>query len=283
MPEGPEVCLTAEILNEELKNYKLQSIDIIDDSFKKVPKHIKKFNNSLPLELIKVDSKGKLLFMKFEDMHYMTFSFGLEGKFGFSEFKYCKMLFRFKNANSVKKLYWHDKFSYGNITIYFNKESITKKLKTLGMDLLKTPFLDLWNLIKKMKNKKKIILEILMDQKKLGSGIGNYLSCEILYNAKIAPTRKISSLDHEDSIKLTKSIKLVMKQSYYDNNNKYMELLREPYLKELKRQNYHPDIIDFPKFAFLVYRQDYDPKGNKVKKDKLVNNRTCYWVPDIQK
>ncbi len=51
------------------------------------------------------------------------------------------------------------------------------------------------------------------------------------------------------------------------------------------KYHYHPDIkLGKAKFKFNIYRQNKDPKGNKVKAEKdIIKGRTTYWVPKIQK
>jgi len=281
MPEVCEIALTAEILNEELENSVLTDYKIIDSKFKKV-----KGSVDLPLKVLNVDSKGKLLWFHMIDDDnndvYMTCGFGLEGKWSFSEEKYSKMKFTFEKKKIRKILWWNDIFNYGNIVFYDDKKDFLKKINSLGMDFLKSKYdyKDLYERIKKYKDK--MIVELLMDQKKIGSGLGNYLTPEILYRAKIKPSRKAKDLTESDVKVLTKKIKEVLKLCYHSNDNKYLTFLqkylnkhvREPYLKEID--------IDGKKWEFLVYRQKIDKKGNKVIADKLIKGRTTYWVEGEQ-
>lgn len=293
MPEVCEIALTSEMLYNVLINYQLIKINVIDKKFKKVPKNLPKINKLLPIKVIDINSKGKLMWIEFTDQNnknvYMTTGFGLEGKWSFEEGKYAKMSFVFENKNEDKKtLIWNDIFSYGNIAFYTEKKDFTKKINSLGMDFLKSTY-DyhiIWEKIKNIKKTKfnnKMIVELLMDQKKLGSGLGNYLTPEILYRAKIKPSRKVSTLTENDAKILTKTIKRVLKLCYHSNDNKYLTFLQK-YLNKYVRKTYHDSTdIDDEGFEFLVYRRKEDDFGNKVKADKLIKGRTTYWVPLIQK
>ena len=151
---------------------------------------------------------------------------------------------------------------------------------------------------KKRKDKK--IVEILMEQKKncgLGSGLGNYLVAEILYYAKISPFKTIYEIysDRAMSDRLSDSIEKVVKSAYKTSYVGYLDDADEEFAKYVKKlrknidedkdyiYNFHPDIEVGDVFQFNVYGQKQDPKGNPVKKDKIIKGRTTYWVPDVQK
>jgi hypothetical protein len=51
-----------------------------------------------------------------------------------------------------------------------------------------------------------------------------------------------------------------------------------------KYPDYHSEIkiTKEHKFMFYVYRQKVDFLGNKVISEKIIKNRSTYWVPKIQ-
>jgi formamidopyrimidine-DNA glycosylase len=288
MPEGVEICRAAEIISHELKNYKLKKIIKIDENYKKLKGEL---GDCLPSK-ITVLSIGKMMIFKLEDNNYITISFGLEGNLSFKEKDYGKIKFVFKKNNETKYLYYNDMISYGNITLHNSKESYNKTIKKLGIDLLQSDIddndiVEMINKIKKTKYASKLVLELLMDQKKLGSGIGNYLSAEILYDAEISPWRKINSLDKKELKALAHSIRKTMKLFYLTNNSPYLKYLK-PYFNKVDKTDFHSDIKeDDEDHEFQVYRQKEDSDGNVVKKDKIIpvnsaKKRTTYWVPSIQ-
>ncbi len=138
-----------------------------------------------------------------------------------------------------------------------------------------------------LKKINKPIVTVLMDQKKIGSGIGNYLSAEILYRSKISPHRICKDITDNEIKILEYWIKYVVKLSYAHNKIGYMINLEDDH-HNVKKINYHPKIkLHENTFKFYVYRRKQDPFGNKVIGDKIVgsgvNKRTTYWVPSVQK
>ena len=133
------------------------------------------------------------------------------------------------------------------------------------------------------------VVKVLMDQNGIVSGIGNYLVAEILYDAKINPHKKLTDLTAKKILQLAHSMKKIVKRAYYDNKTGYMDNFKNFMAKHKERvdknifPNYHPDIKIGTGFQFKVYGQETDPKGNKVKQDNIIKDRTIHWVPKIQK
>ena len=187
------------------------------------------------------------------------------------------------------------------------------ELDNLGPDFLQTDFTynEFYDRIKKyILNKNgqivksrgdKEIIKVLMDQKAntgIGSGLGNYLAVEALYRAKISPHKKMKEI-YEDKIlsnRLSKAIKYVVKLAYRTATIGYFTNMDTDWIKKFREKldkhndddnykyNFHPKTkIGNTVFKFNVYRQKTDPKGNKVKADKIINGRTTYWSPNVQK
>jgi len=183
--------------------------------------------------------------------------------------------------DSKGKFLWFDLVNEEKEHWYVCKAELDKKIVTLSPDFLKDEDFDL-RLIRKYK---KPVMEILTDQKKVGSGIGNYLIAEILYHAKISPHRKCNTLTDDEIKELTYYIKFMIKLCYLNGGSEYMGHLEKETAKT-PRVNYHPDIQvknDTDEFLLSVYRQKKDPLGNKVKAEKGGKGRTIYWVPAVQK
>lgn len=284
MPEVAEIALTAQILSKYFRKKILNSVEFISGKYgpkRKKPDGYKKFISNLPLKVVKIDSKGK--FMWFDlvstenpDEHwYIWNNFGLTGMWSLYEPDNCRAKFTFVNG---KTAYFSDQRNFGGFKFSNNQIDLEKKLNTLGPDFLKEENFN-WFSLKKYNVP---IVKLLMDQKKIGSGLGNYLSCEILYCAKISPHRTGISLSSKEIAKLDYWIKYVTKLSYVDNHIGYMINL-EKEANKIRKKNYHPDIkLKEKTFKFKVYRQKTDPKGNPVKADKIIKGRTTYWVPKVQ-
>ncbi|BCS83271.1 glycosylase [Cotonvirus japonicus] len=287
MPEEPEIALTSDILNKYIKGKTMIDIEFISGRYsRKDPQGFKDFLDNLPLKVNKIDTKGKFLWFVLVDpknsknIWYIWNTFGLTGMWSFEEKDHTRAIFTF---NDKSKVYFSDMRNFGTFKFSDNRQELIKKLNQLGPDFLKD---EKFNLSKITKYNIPVV-KLLMDQKKLGSGIGNYLSAEILYRAKISPHRLGSDLSNAEIKNLEFWIKSTMKLAYESNFVGYMINLAKESSK-VKRKNYHPDIkLKEKKFDFLVYRKKTDPYGNKVKADKIVgtgaNKRSTYWVPAVQK
>lgn len=281
MPEISEVTLTTQVLNKFLKHRKLISFDFVAGRFqKKHPPGFNEFNEALPLKVKKISSKGKLIWFdlinpKNENDHwYVINHLKLTGMWSFFEANYTKAILSFDKDITV---YFSDLRNFGTFQFTNNKKDLEEKLNEIGPDFLKED-VDM----SKVKKYKTPIVKILMDQKKVGSGLGNYLTAEILYRAKISPHRPGSSLTDEEIKELEYWTKYTVKLSYVNNHIGYMVNLKEE-ANKIKRKNYHPEIkLDEDEFKFLVYRQKKDPHGNKVKAEEIIKGRTTYWVPKVQ-
>lgn len=279
MPEVAEIALTAEILNKYLKNKSILAFDFIGGRYtKKDPVGYQDFLDNLPLQIKKIDSKGKFLWFELvnnkKQNWYIFNTFGLTGMWSLEEPKYTKAIVSYDSG----VVYFSDVRNFGTFKFTKNKNELKKKLDKLAPDFLKSD-VD----ISKIRNYKIPIVKILMDQTKIGSGLGNYLVPEILYRAKISPHRLGSSLSKNEIAKLEYNIDYTTKLAYIDNHVGYMINLEDE-ANKLKRKNYHSYIkLKNKTFEFLVYRQKVDPKGNPVKRESIIKGRTTYWVPIIQK
>lgn len=280
MPEVAEIALTAEILNKYFRGKILISFDFVSGRYtRRDPVGYHDFSDDLPLKIVEIDSRGKFMWFDLVDKYgnhwYIWNTFGLTGMWSRKESKYVRAVLTFKND---KVVYFMDMRNFGTFKFSTNKEDLDNKLLKLSPDFLKDDDFDL-DSIRKYKIP---IVKILMDQKKIGSGLGNYLVAEILYRAKLSPHRLGVNLTNQDIENLTYWIKYVVKLSYMDNNIGYMTNLKDE-ARKLKKRNYHPDIeLRDDTFGFLVYRQKEDPYGNPVKGEKINSGRTTYWVPAVQ-
>lgn len=296
MPEVVEICLFSHYLITYVKNKYITNVDITGGRYNKGIPNVDVLINAFPLKIINIDTKGKLMWFellneKTNEIFILLNTFGLTGIWTFDKLKYSDISFKIDNKIN---LYFDDQLHYGTFKIT-DKDGLKKKLNELGDDLLKTEFTnsDFLKKVQSIKNKNYKIINVLMNQKKngLGSGLGNYLTAEILYHSKISPHRKIIDLSHEDILFLSQTIKYILKLCYLTNNIGYMTLFDdyiELHKKQIKKNifpNYHND-IELEKndiFKFYVYRQPNDPYGNNVKKEKIMGERNFYWVENVQK
>ena len=301
MPEIIEVKNYADFIKKNIIDQKLLNINIINGRYKNHGPFLyyQKFKNLLPLNVIDVKTKGKFMYIIFENDYYIGVTLGLSGGWFFQNkgtkklnhgihpemfseeakkvyinnaMKHLNIEFNFHSGI----LYFYDQLSFGTIKIFKNTEQINKKLSTIGLDIMNkdTTFEEFKNKICKKTNQNKEIGIVLLNQK-LISGVGNYLRADSLWLSKISPFRKIKNLENIELEKIFHSIRLLTWSVY--NHKKGIEL------EIIKKEDKLP--IDYKK-DFLVYGKDKDIYNNTIIKDKLYEGsqiRYIYWVKNYQK
>ena len=283
MPEGPEITIISEQLNEFCKEKILIGISWTNSSrYSKVkPKGYDLFDKYSPYKIKRVFSKGKQIFMELESIYdditkgrtkvYLNSNFGFKGKWLLKKGSHSNLSLELGSVHELSKIimlkineyiYYDDSIKHGNISI-LSEDNFHKKMRSLGPDLIVDDISTSEWRKKIRKTKQNIkIYKFLMNQTKF-SGIGNYLQIEILYLAKIKPTRDLKSLSDIELENIRKySIELIRKS--YSLGGTYTDLYEKK-----------------GTFKVKIYRKKIDEFGNKIMKTKL--DRTVYWVPSIQK
>ena len=267
-------------------------------------------NKYKPLKVISINTKGKLMWFELRSNDnqdiFIINNFGLTANWSFYTDKSDRIIFDIEThpdqpeKNKKYKLHYSDARNFGLMQITNNRQILDDKINKLAPDLLKSNFtpqdFKRWvneYLSKSSKRRDVPIVKALLRQDKkdgIASGIGNYLSSEILYRSKISPYTKVGDLTDAQLTTLANTIKYVVKLCYMSNITGYMKKLAHfiPKHKEQVRKgvfpNYHPDIkLNADQFAFLVYARKEDDLGNKVERDNIETTRTTYWVPAVQK
>lgn len=265
MPESPEVAFLAQKLTSEFGGRTLSAVEILSGRYKRhgAPKGFHGFVQALPARLQNVSKKGKVLFFEFNNGWTIISRLGLTG-FWYKNNEVPKwkvsphvgMSFTFGRD----RMAYDDQLSYG--TLVFCKQDEAQKVKEgLAPDIMDVKWMAVKERVHKLRASKKIE-DVLVDQKAVVSGIGNYLKSEILYDAKIAPMRKVGTLSDEDWRCLLRSAR-----------NLVMRIVKV--MTEGSEDDYEK--------TMRVYRKKTDRKGNKVVSYTSDNGRTTYWVPSVQK
>jgi formamidopyrimidine-DNA glycosylase len=308
MPEINEIRNYSLFISDKLKNKEIIDIKILNGRYKhKGPfEHYDTLKKDLPIKLLDVRTKGKLLYMILEDDYYILSTLGLSGgwcylkagkeqkieKYDFSKNmdyyaghiedekmdNYIKNSLNHLNVEfktSKGSLFYYDTLSFGTLKVIKGIDELNKKLKTLGPDIMDigTDLVVFKTQIKKTKNLEKEIGIVLMDQKTI-SGIGNYLRSDILYLSKINPFRKVNKLSDAEINNIFNNCKLLTWGEFDKKEAKR--------LKILNKNSKLPEDYDR---LFFVYNQDTDIHGNKVIKKELYEGsqkRFIYYVKEIQ-
>ncbi|AYV75372.1 MAG: formamidopyrimidine-DNA glycosylase [Terrestrivirus sp.] len=308
MPEIVEVKKYADFIIKKLKNKYITDIKILNGRYKTHgPFELyNQFKKKLPLKLLDVKTKGKFMYIIFENEYYLCVTLGLSGGWMYSNddnYKKGKYIIpTFYNRadenqteayydNAMKhlnlqlkahdgSLFFYDTLSYGTLKIIKGRDKLCKKLKKLGPDVMDPGFtFDVFkqcihNLFNRANGKNKLIGNVIMDQTVI-SGLGNYLRADILWLSRISPFRKISKLSDNELQHIYKAIKFLTWATY--------DIKQGIKLKFVSKNAKLP--ADYGR-NFYVYGEDEDMFGNKVKKDKLHDGtqvRYIHWVPSLQK
>jgi len=306
MPEINEIRKYADFIKDKIKKNKILEINILNGRYK-THGPFQKYNDikkELPLKLLDVKTKGKLLYFVFENNFYIFSTLGLYGgwcylKEGSSKYNFSKTeeewlyfdnlkendSYYIKNAlkhlnvefrTSKGSLYYYDVLSFGSLKVIEGEEELNKKLKTIGPDIMESDTtLEIFkNQILKTRNLNKEIGIVIMNQKII-SGIGNYLRADILYMSKICPFRKVNKLTDKELESIYKNAKVLTWGDYDIKMAKKLKII----CKETKLPR------DYDRM-FFVYSYDQDIHGNKIVKKELYEGsqkRFIYYVPSIQK
>ena len=305
MPEINEVRKYANFIRKKLKNKKIIDINILNGRYKKNGpfENYKKLKNNIPLKLIDVKTKGKLLYLIFDNNLYLINRLGLVGGWCFLKnksnnydhtdiYKYYlkygdKKMMETYNKNSLKHLnfeiitnkgtlYYYDMLSYGTLKCIDNDDELNKILNKIGPDIMdENTTLEIFrNQILKKNNLDKLIGNVIVNQKII-SGLGNYLRADILWLSKINPFRKIKKLS-DNEIKDIYNNSKILTWGVYDKDFAIK-------LKIVKKNTKLPS--DYERL-FYIYMQEEDIYGNKVVKKELYDGsqkRFISYVPAIQK
>lgn len=293
MPEIVEVNWFSNYLNTYRNNI-FKSVKSISTKYKTAD-----FAMLDNLILSQVKTHGKLLWFEFFDTNLiLVCHFGLHGLFSHVKSNSSKIEIELEDVNKIKTmLYFNIKFN-GSIQV-ITRDMLELKLRKLGDDLFKTKIDStiLLNRIKIItkngkKNLNKKLVTVLLEQSKsgIGSGIGNYLVAEIMYDAKLSPhTTMTELLVNEDKVKsLATSIIKIIRWSYLTSMENYFKKIDKKILDYVVstrlimplEYDYYSEvnINDLGVFSCRVYKKTIDPNGVVVKKERIVGERECYWV-----
>ncbi len=269
MTEGPEATYLASYIARRFKQKRLKNIKILDGRYKHhgPPTGLSRFKHDLPIRLLDVQKRGKVLFLVFEKGWYLIAKMGMTGWFTIPKDELLfesdpNMVFQFEHTD----LEYHDFRNFGTLTFTQDVGLVEKEYSRIAPDILdsETTFSQLQTRIQSFSEDRRFQAPLdlaLMDQTFLLSGIGNIIKSELLYDAKLSPKRPASSLSKEEW------------RSLFHSARKISKKVLNHLLKEDDRY--------FESRA--VYQRVTDPQGRTVQKYKSRDGRTTFWVPEVQK
>ena len=269
MPELPEVETTVNSLNI-LKNKKVINLDIHTKKLR-YPVPINKLKKIINSKIINLRRIAKYVIIDLNISNSIIIHLGMSGrlkiiKINMTLKNHDHLVFKFNNI----KLIYNDPRRFGFIDIAeSNKINNIRYIKKLGIDALDKN-LSADYLYEKFCKSEVLIKQLLLNQY-IVAGIGNIYACEILYDAKISPLRKGSSIQKSQIGTILKSIRKILKKAI-----KYGGSSINDYVS--------PDgtLGNFQN-NFKVYgREGNKIRGYKIKKEVLYG-RSTFFCPDIQK
>jgi formamidopyrimidine-DNA glycosylase len=266
MPEGPEVKLITNCLNEFVQNNNLREIRINETGKYglKAPNGYNDFCQHLPLKVKKVNKKGKFMYWEFNKNQYMFNHLMMTGSWSLERDQFVALEFVFTNCI----LYYSDKRRFGRVEFSGSKADLLKDLSNIGPDMME-PGITGGQFVKIMRQfPKKNFGVAMMEQDKV-SGIGNYLRTEILYTAQISPHKKVNELSDQKLKEIFVIAKNILEISYSFKGCSLRDF------KNLKGEE-----GKFQKHL-KVYNKKKDQYGYDVKVVKI-GGRSVYWVPQVQ-
>jgi len=290
MPELPEVETTIRQLKTEVLNRTF--VDFWTDTPKiiKKPKNINDFKKQIiGKKILNLRRKGKNIIFDLSESKSLLIHQKLTGHLLFGEWKLLnnKWVPVKKNALAEKiNSYIHLLFVFDNNKMMalsdlrkFAKVELWDKDKLENSDVFKKIGIDPMDknftfkgLKEILKNKKGPIKKILMNQEII-AGIGNIYSDEILWDSKIHPLTKISSLEDKELKKIYLSIKKILKKAIKLKGESFSDYR----LPSGERGNF-----DKERKVYRRENQQCFRCKNSIKRVKI-NNRSAYFCPFCQK
>lgn len=279
MPEGPEIRIIAEALNDRLQGATLYSITLGPKS-----KIIQGVDNlTLPLRIYGVTCMGKkivFIFIVGCRYEFMMSSLGITGSWNWNPLNNTHLTLSGTLGNGEPfNACYDDPLKYGNISLFSSLDHLQENLRVnQGPDLLENAMslysggqpsltIEQYRAAYTSRRANKQICWLLLEQK-IFSGIGNYLKAEILYEAGIKPTRVISSLSIVDIDNLYYLSLKIIYDAYSHNG--------------LTIQSYWDPNGVKGTYPVKVYSKSICPLGHLVEKGTFQDKRTTHFCSTCQ-
>ena len=217
MPELPEVETVSLALSKVVTNAKILKTEIFRNDLRwNIKKSLKKdLHNDF---FKKPFRRGKYILVPTNKDNILLIHLGMSGQIkirdGFETLlKHDHVRIKIKsNKDKIYFITYNDPRRFGYIDL-FNKKEINQHflLKKLGVEPFEKELnVDYLELI--FKKKMKCIKDTLMDQSVI-AGIGNIYASEILFSAKINPSRSVKTLKREEIKSIIKATRQILQKS----------------------------------------------------------------------
>jgi formamidopyrimidine-DNA glycosylase len=289
MPELPEVETIRRDLSEKIVGVPIVSVELKDKKLGEA-KNFAKF--LVGKKISAVERIGKLLILKISAAQYLLIHLKMTGQLVFEDKeeliagghpfaegnvleeiggklpnKYTRFILNFSGD---KKLFFNDTRRFGYVKLVDNNELAAIKTR-FGIEPLQNNF-TLANLKKVFANRRVPIKSILMNQQKI-SGIGNIYASEILFAARVKPTRLAESLTAQEISKIFQASKTILKNAIKHRGTTFSD-----YVDASGKKGGFSKLLK-------VYEREGDSCrvcGGKIENMKI-SGRSTYFCPKCQK
>jgi len=285
MPEAPEVEITIRKLKDKLLNRNLLGIDFYCSKFIDVyNEYLNSIKPFLPATINDIFRKGKYIFIKLilnnKQEIYLHSHLMMTGRWTWNYNSGNKPRLRIKcgfisnNINIItSNAYFEDSRTIGEFEI-MTLDQVNNKINDLGPDILDKPlsYYEWWNtLICGNRNRvKRNICAALMDQSTF-AGVGNYLKAEMLFAARISPSKKVGELNEQQKQDLHFHMYDIPKRSLQSNGLTIRDFWDPDGIKGVF------DRLVYGKDSVIVDNQKYD-----VIQGKFADGRNTYYCAELQ-
>jgi endonuclease-8 len=234
VPEGPEIRQVADKIAAALSNQEIKKVFFLSEPLKQHQKIL------IGATVKEIETRGKAILTHFDNGYSIYSHNQLYGRW------YIVNRDKFPSTKRSLRLALHTETK--SALLYSASEIAVLKtpdvdqhpfLSRIGPDILspKLSWRDVARRISSKKFKKRCIAGLLLNQSFL-AGLGNYLRSEILFAAKIDPTKRPSDLQTTELNCLAKSIITISQRAYetggITNPNKRVNVLRKNGLSRQK-------------------------------------------------
>ena len=286
------VAPMAKMKHQRMRRFKsIKEQEIREDIYNNYNQPIsKKWNNSVITPGTLFMKKLSIHLLKFVKNYKLTHNIKIilstSNTHGEGEHKIHQYLKEQNNQDTTKVVYGLDAdLIFLTMAAHVNKlyvfreaqnidERSTKKFLMIDIDLLKH---GIYEDIQSKCDKKLELKNVIDDYIMLGFFLGN----DFLPNI---PSLTLSPIHP----KLENGLDILLHiYPSFINNNDYISKNNQLFCKFLEilsslEEEYFKDVKISKTFNFKVYKQEKDPKGNKVIKDTIIKGRTIHWVKSVQ-
>ncbi|WP_101841860.1 endonuclease VIII [Halobacillus sp. Marseille-P3879] len=271
MPEGPEIRKAADQVEKALKGRPVLDVYFAFPSLKDYEDLLK------GEEVIKVDTKGKAMLIRFSNQYSIYSHNQLYGKW------YVRNAYNYPKTNRQLRLALHNEkksallYSASDIEVMRHEEAAVHPfIMKAGPDLLNEPIqsAELISRFHSDRFRRRRWSALLLDQTFI-AGVGNYLRSEILFAAGIHPhLRPMDCTENQLTKAAEASIELIWRSYEHGGITNDLALA-----KRLKAQG-----AEREQYRHWVFNREGQPCricGTEIRKI-IANSRRCYFCPRCQ-